>query len=165
MRADNFRVVKAKVLTRLLTLGSLTGLSDVLNDKGITFTRLTVPFTMRKGVLHMERARAVGPALAIIATGDYVRDGEALQFQGAIVPSYTINSVLGVIPILGELLIGRKGEGVFAFTYKVDGTLARPKVAVNLLSALAPGFLRRIVEGLEKPALGRDFLKQRSSKQ
>ena len=162
LRADNFRVVKAKVLTRLLTLGSLTGLSDVLNDKGITFTRLTVPFAMRKGILHMERARAVGPALAIIATGDYVRHGEALKFKGAIVPSYSINSVLGVIPILGELLIGRKGEGVFAFTYKVDGTLARPKVAVNLLSALAPGFLRRIVEGLEKPALGRDFLKQRS---
>ena len=160
LRADNFRVVKAKVLTRLLTLGSLTGLSDALNDKGITFTRLTVPFTMRKRILHIERARAVGPALAIIATGDYARDGEVLGFQGAIVPSYSINSVLGVIPILGELLIGRKGEGVFAFTYKVDGTLARPKVAVNLLSALAPGFLRRIVEGLEKPAVDKKFLKR-----
>ena len=56
---------------------------------------------------------------------------------------------LGAIPILGELLIGRKGEGVFAFTYRVGGTLGKPKVSVNLLSALAPGFLRRIVEGLE----------------
>ena len=83
-----------------------------------------------------------------------------LGFQGAIVPSYSINSVLGVIPILGELLIGRKGEGVFAFTYKVAGTLARPKVAVNLLSALAPGFLRRIVEELEKPAVDKEFLKR-----
>jgi hypothetical protein len=69
------------------------------------------------------------------------------------VPSYTLNSVLGVIPILGELLIGRKGEGVFAFTYKVGGSLEKPKVSVNLLSGLAPGFLRRIVEGLENPAV------------
>jgi hypothetical protein len=153
LRADNFRVVKAQVLTRLLTLGSLTGLSDVLNDKGITFTRLNAPFTMRDGRLHIERARAVGPAMAVIATGDYTRDTKALRFHGTIVPSYTLNSVLGIIPVLGELLIGRKGEGVFAFTYKVNGTLEKPKLSVNLLSALAPGFLRRIVEGLENPAV------------
>lgn len=153
LRANNFSVVKAQVLTRLLTLGSLTGLSDALNDKGITFTRLDVPFTMRAGILHIERARAVGPAMAVIATGDYTRETQALRFHGTIVPSYTLNSVLGVIPILGELLIGRKGEGVFAFTYKVGGSLEKPKVSVNLLSGLAPGFLRRIVEGLENPAV------------
>ena len=154
LRADNFRVVKARVLTQLLTLGSLTGLGDVLNDKGITFTRLDVPFTMRRRQLHIEGARAVGPAMAVMASGDYGRDNEALRFQGTIVPSYTLNSVLGGIPILGELLIGRKGEGGFAFTYNVKGTLDNPKVSVNLLSALAPGFLRRIVEGLDDPAVG-----------
>jgi hypothetical protein len=159
LRADNFSVVKAQVLTRLLTLGSLTGLSDVLNDKGITFTRLNVPFTMRAEKLHIERSRAIGPALAVIATGDYARDTRALNFHGAIVPSYTLNSVLGEIPILGELLIGRRGEGVFAFTYKVRGTLDKPKISVNLLSGLAPGFLRRIVEGLENPSLGEEPVK------
>jgi uncharacterized protein YhdP len=153
LRADNFRVVKAPVLANLLTLGSLQGLGDVLNDKGIAFTRLDVPFTLQGGQLHIERARAVGPALALIATGDYGIEKKGLKFKGTIVPSYTINSVLGVIPILGDLLIGRKGEGVFAFTYKVSGDLEKPRVSVNLLSALAPGFLRRIVEGLDEPAV------------
>lgn len=153
LRADNFRVVRAPVLTRLLTLGSLQGLGDLLNDKGIAFTRLDVPFRLRGDELHMERARAVGPALALIATGDYQHRTRELQFQGTIVPSYTINSVLGAIPILGNLLIGRKGEGVFAFTYTIAGSLEKPKVSVNLLSALAPGFLRRIVEGLDSPAV------------
>ncbi len=153
LRADNFRVVKAPVLARLLTLGSLQGLGDLLDDQGITFTRLDVPFTLLGDQLHIERARAVGPALALIASGDYNRANEGLRFQGVIVPSYTINSVLGVIPILGDLLIGREGEGVFAFTYTVIGTLETPVVSVNLLSALAPGFLRRIVEGLENPAV------------
>ncbi len=153
LRADNFRVAKAPVLTRLLTLGSLQGLGDVLNAKGIAFTRLDVPFTLRGKQLHIERARAVGPALALIATGDYERINQGLRFQGTIVPSYTINSVLGAIPILGDLLIGRKGEGVFAFTYTITGNLEAPKVSVNLLSALAPGFLRRIVEVLDSPAV------------
>jgi len=141
----------------------LTGLSDILNDQGISFTRLDAPFTMRGRQVHIERARAVGPAMAVIATGDYARDTEALRFHGTIVPSYTLNSVLGVIPILGELLIGRKGEGVFAFTYKVNGTLEKPKVSVNLLSALAPGFLRRIVEGLENPAVAKKGQKPETS--
>jgi hypothetical protein len=154
LRADNFRVVKAPVLARLLTLGSLQGMGDVLNDKGIAFVRLDVPFTLRGDQLHMERARAVGPALALIATGGYRRTNQGLQFEGTIVPSYTLNSVLGAIPILGDLLIGRKGEGVFAFTYTVAGTLEAPKVSVNLLSALAPGILRRIVDGLDSPAVG-----------
>ncbi|MDE0943428.1 MAG: AsmA-like C-terminal domain-containing protein [Alphaproteobacteria bacterium] len=159
LRADNFQVVKAPVLAQLLTLGSLQGLGDVLNDKGITFTRLDAPFTIIGDIMHLERARAVGPALAFIATGDYNSKDEGLEFQGTIVPSYTLNSVLGVIPILGNLLIGREGEGVFAFTYKVTGNLQKPKVSVNLLSALAPGFLRRIVEGLDGPAVeDADFL-------
>lgn len=153
LRADNFSVVKAPVLAQLLTLGSLQGLGDVLNDKGISFTRLDVPFTLRGDQLHIERARAVGPALALIASGDYERADQGLRFQGTIVPSYTINSVLGVIPILGNLLIGREGEGVFAFTYSVTGRLEAPKISVNLLSALAPGFLRRIVDGLDSPAV------------
>jgi uncharacterized protein YhdP len=159
LRADNFQVVKAPVLAQLLTLGSLQGLGDVLNDKGITFTRLDAPFTIIGDIMHLERARAVGPALAFIATGDYNSKDEGLEFQGTIVPSYTLNSVLGVIPILGNLLIGREGEGVFAFTYKVTGNLQKPKVSVNFLSALAPGFLRRIVEGLDGPAVeDADFL-------
>ncbi len=158
LRADNFRVVKAPVLANLLTLGSLQGLGDMLNDKGIAFTRLNVPFTLQSGQLYIERARAVGPALALIATGDYGIEKQGLKFKGTIVPSYTINSVLGVIPILGDLLIGRKGEGVFAFTYKVGGDLIKPKVSVNLLSALAPGFLRRIVEGLDEPTIDDSFM-------
>ena len=165
LRADNFRVVKAPLLTRLLTLGSLQGLGDVLNDKGIAFTRLDVPFTMLDGQLHIERGRAVGPALALITTGDYGRKDESLQFQGTIVPSYTLNSVLGAIPILGDLLIGREGEGVFAFTYKIAGDLEKPKVTVNLLSALAPGFLRRIVEGLDNPAVGNTELEPTTREQ
>jgi len=62
-------------------------------------------------------------------------------------------------------LIGREGEGVFAFTYKIAGDLEKPKVTVNLLSALAPGFLRRIVEGLDNPAVGNTELEPTTREQ
>jgi hypothetical protein len=153
LRADDFRVVGAPVLARLLTLGSLTGFGDLLRGQGISFTRLNVPFTMHRDKVVLKNARAAGPALALITNGEYGRADRSLRFRGTIVPSYTLNSVLGNIPILGNLLVGRRGEGVFAFTYAVEGSIDQPKVSVNLLSALAPGFLRRIVEGLEQPAV------------
>ena len=68
-----------------------------------------------------------------------------MDLRGTLVPAYTINSVLGNIPILGTLLTGGEGEGVFALTYRVSGAPDSPTVSVNPLSALAPGFLRSFV--------------------
>ena len=38
-----------------------------------------------------------------------------------------------------------------AVTFKAQGPLADPEISVNPLAALAPGFLRRFVELLERP--------------
>ena len=62
------------------------------------------------------------------------------------VPAYGINSMLGAVPILGDLLASRKGEGVFGVTYSMKGPLADPGLMVNPLSVLTPGILRRIFE-------------------
>ena len=59
------------------------------------------------------------------------------------------------IPILGRLLVGREGEGLFAVTYTMKGDLKDPRVVVNPLSALAPGFLRRMFFIGEPGAEGR----------
>ena len=53
--------------------------------------------------------------------------------------------------MLGNLLAGTKGEGMFAATYRVLGDYADPGVRVNPLSALAPGLLRNLVEILSNP--------------
>jgi len=66
--------------------------------------------------------------------------------EGTLVPAYTINSFLGQVPVLGPLIVGREGEGIFALTYRVRGSANDPSVTVNPLSALAPGFLRRLFE-------------------
>jgi len=58
--------------------------------------------------------------------------------------------LLGNIPVLGNLLIGGKGEGVFALTYSVRGSGDGTEVQINPLSALAPGFLRRLVTLLDR---------------
>jgi len=60
-----------------------------------------------------------------------------------VVPAYTINRIIGQIPLLGQILTGGDNEGMFAATYSLKGPLADPEVSVNPLSALAPGLLRK----------------------
>ena len=66
--------------------------------------------------------------------------------RGVLVPSFGMNSALGGIPSIGDLVVGRDGEGVFSLTYSVRGSLEKANVSVNPLSALAPGVIRRIFE-------------------
>ena len=58
--------------------------------------------------------------------------------------------------MLGNLLAGKKGEGMFAATYRVLGDYSDPGVRVNPLSVLAPGLLRNLVEILSNPIADSD---------
>jgi len=149
--ADDFQLVNAPLLTRVFTLGSLTGILDTMRGEGIGFKRLDVPFSWSGGKIAIGEASAVGSALGLTFTGEIDRDAETLAIHGTVVPAYTINSLLGNIPLIGNLFVGRKGEGVFAVTFRAQGPLDDPEVSVNPLAALAPGFLRRFVELLERP--------------
>src|SRR5690606_34039123 len=70
----------------------------------------------------------------------------AVDIEGTIAPAYVVNSILGNIPVIGDLLQGGKGEGIFAATYKARGSLDQPEITVNPLTALAPGFLRGLFD-------------------
>jgi hypothetical protein len=143
---DKFRIVDAPVLANILTLGSLTGIGDTMRGDGIFFERLELPFAFTEARIHMKEARMSGPAIGLTASGQIDRAEDLIDLEGTLVPAYTINSFLGQVPVLGPLIVGREGEGVFAITYGVRGKTDDPSVVVNPLSAIAPGFLRRIFE-------------------
>lgn len=141
-----FRVANAPVLARILTLGSLTGISDTMKGDGIYFDNLKLPFRVTGHRIHVEDARMAGPAIGLTMNGQVDRTANVVDLEGTLVPAYTINSVLGNVPLLGPLIIGRKGEGIFGVTYAVKGDIDNPSVIANPLSAIAPGFLRRLFE-------------------
>lgn len=151
IKIDDFSVVKAPLLARLLTVGSLRGLSDTLAGDGIRFASLEAPFWVdEKGVIGVSDATASGPALGLTLVGTLDQGTNETDFQGTIVPSYTLNSALGNLPLLGPMLVSREGEGIFAFTYGISGPTDGPTVYVNPLSGLAPGFLRRVFQGRDQ---------------
>jgi hypothetical protein len=142
-----FRVADAPAFARLLTIASFTGINDTISGKGISFSRLAFPFVFEKEVAVITEARAVGSELGITASGSIDFGKDAIDLNGTIIPAYTINSLLGQIPILGTILTGEKGGGIFAASYTVRGPVEKPEMSVNPLSALAPGFLRNLLSG------------------
>lgn len=144
LRMDRFRVVRAPVLARLLAALSLGGLNDLLTSDGIDFSRLVAGYRLDDGVLAISDARTSGGALGLTLDGTVDLDTDRVDVEGTIVPLSGVNKVIGAIPIIGDLLTGGEGQGVFAFTYGVEGPLAEPRVTVNPLAVLAPGFLRNL---------------------
>lgn len=147
LKMGDFRLNEMPILAKLLTVGSLRGLSDTLNGDGIYFDNLEAPFWVDKdGVIGISDATASGSALGLTLYGTFDQGTNETDMQGTIVPSYTLNSALGNLPIFGPILVSREGEGVFAFTYGISGPTSGPTVYVNPLAGLAPGVLRRVFQ-------------------
>lgn len=142
--ADDYTLVEAPAMARLLTIASLTGIGELLGGQGITFQRLTGDVVLAEGRLSSDLVRAYGPALGITARGHLDLEGANSDVRGTLVPAYSLNQVLGAIPLLGFLLTGGEGEGILGVNYRLSGSLEDPQFSVNPLSALAPGFLRNL---------------------
>lgn len=150
LSVKNGRLRNAPFLTQILSIASLRGLADTLGGEGVLFSRIDVPFTVVDGRYNIKGAKAQGPALGLTANGHFGGERGALEIDGVLVPSFGMNSALGGIPIIGDLVVGRDGEGIFSLTYAIRGSLEKANVSVNPLSALAPGVIRRIFENPAK---------------
>lgn len=143
---NNARMRDAPLLTQILSLASLRGLADVMSGEGVLFTTVEVPLVIDNSGYYISGAKASGPALGLTAKGSIQNGGEQMTIDGVLVPSFGVNSALGGIPIFGDLFVSREGEGVFAMTYAIRGSLEEARVSVNPLSGMLPGVLRRIFE-------------------
>ncbi|MGJ8559445.1 MAG: YhdP family protein [Litorimonas sp.] len=142
--ATDLTVQNAPFLAQILSLASLTGIVDTLSGGGLSFDELVFDFALQDRILSVRDAKMRGPAIGMTGEGDIGLDDKTVDFSGTVVPAYTANSLLGDIPLIGDLLIGKDGEGVFAVTYAVKGPYSSALISINPLSALTPGFIRGI---------------------
>jgi uncharacterized protein YhdP len=118
----------------------------MLSGSGIPFSTLRGDFSYSNDHIVLENLLAYGGAIGVTASGVADLGRDRLDLQGTLVPAYTLNSIIGNIPLIGSLLLGGEGQGLFAANYRVTGSTTNPQVSVNPLSALAPGFLRRLFQ-------------------
>ena len=152
VRLDEFHTVNAPVLAQVLSVASFTGLADTLRGDGIRFSRARADLTLTPDRVEVRNGIAYGPGLGLKVEGAYDRSSDLVDFVGLVAPAYSLSRLIDRIPVFGELLTGGEGEGLLATEFRVRGKLEDPKVAVNPLTALAPGFLRELVSTAERPA-------------
>ncbi|WP_118132679.1 AsmA-like C-terminal region-containing protein [Oceanicella sp. SM1341] len=131
-------------LSQILSVASITGVVETLATGGLTFNDVDAPFAWRGGRLVLGKTRATGPSLGITVEGVYDEAADSLDLEGVFSPAFILNGLLSGVPLLGDLLTGGEGEGVFGFSYSVSGSAEDPDVSVNPLSILTPGALRSI---------------------
>ena len=92
----------------------------------------------------------MGPAVSILLQG-YVDIGKIVSLRGTLVPATKLNSIIASIPVVGEILVGKKtGEGVVGVSFKMKGPPKDIKTTVNPIKTLTPRFIVRAVEKLKK---------------
>lgn len=143
---SNIVLTNQPFIARLFAAGSLDGPLRLLQGQGIALSNVVLPFKARGRLINIGNGRAAGNAIGGSFTGTYDRDSEKVDISGTLVPIFGLNSVLGAIPVLGDLLVSKKGEGILGLTYEMKGNIGEPGITVNPLSILTPGILRRIFE-------------------
>ncbi len=158
--ARNFNILGDKVVSEVISKSkddSVPGFSATdrardpkrQNPDGRTrvyFDQLRVPFEVGGGRFVVHRSYINGPRLGATLRGGVDFASQEINLHGTYVPLYGLNSALGSIPLIGNLFVGRRGEGLLGITFAIQGTTERPLVRVNPVSIVAPGIFRQIFE-------------------
>jgi hypothetical protein len=147
---DNFKVKEIPALAKILSLASLQGIADLVTGEGIRFTDFEMNFTNKGKLMTINELYAIGPAISILIEG-YIEEDNLISLRGTLVPATTINRSIASIPLIGDLLVGKKvGEGVFGVSFKVKGPPKKLETTVNPIKTLTPRFITRTLEKIKK---------------
>ena len=150
LKIHDFKLQDVPILAKILSLASLQGFADLLTGEGIRFKELEMDFTTKKNLITIDEMYAIGPSISVLLSG-YVVKGELISLRGTLVPATTLNKVIGSIPILGNILVGKKtGEGIFGVSFKIKGPPKDLKTTVNPIKTLTPRFITRTLEKIKK---------------
>lgn len=140
----DFTYLEAKTLRRLAEAAQPEGAEALAKEEGLHFTRLRAEINYTESLIKVRNARMAGDLLGLTMAGEVNMGQNWIDLSGTLVPLYGINSLVSGIPVIGWLLTGGEGGGIFAATYRLKGPFSAPETSVNPLAMLAPGFLREL---------------------
>lgn len=148
-RLKEFNVNKVPVLARFAALLSPMGVANLFSEKGtVSMDRFECNFQFSEDLIIVSKGIGKSLSLGFTVDGKLDRKRRLYALKGNVIPARFINSILSNIPIIGSLLNGGEGEGLFAIAYTISGSFDNPSIDLNPLSALAPGFIRKLFQSL-----------------
>ena len=148
IKINNFYLKEMPILTNILSIASLTGALDVLEGKGIFFKEAYLKYELRNNELKIIECYGTGPSLGFIIEGRVGKDNFT-SLSGSLAPANTINNIVRGIPLIGKVLTGKKGDGIFGASFKIKGN-KNLKTEVNPIRTITPRFVQRFLSVFKK---------------
>jgi len=143
---ENFKVVNAPGVVRILSLADFGGLADLAEGEGLSFEKMEVNMSDNKGFLKLDEIYAVGPSISVLMDG-YKEASGLTSLRGTLVPAKNLNKFLSKIPVIGKIIIPDEvGEGLFGVSFKLKGMPGKIKTSINPIKSLTPRFITKALE-------------------
>jgi len=144
LEVRNFSVQNEAALSQIDNTTRRAGRNAGPRTNGLRLSRLSVPFSVDNNFVRIGDALVQGPEIGASAQGIIRKNDLAMDIGGTIIPAYALNSAISNVPVLGDVLTGGKGQGVFGLNFALKGSMNRPRFLVNPVSAIAPGVFRNL---------------------
>ncbi len=143
---ENFKVVNAPGVVKLLSLADFGGLADIAKGEGLSFEKLEIKMNTNNNHLNLEELYAVGPSISVLMEG-YKEANGLVSLRGTLVPAKNLNKIISKIPVLGDIIIPKEvGEGLFGVSFKMKGMPNNIKTTINPIKTLTPRFITKALE-------------------
>ena len=146
LKIENFKVVNAPGVIKLLSLADLGGLVDLAEGEGLSFDLLEINMEKDKKLLQLNEILALGPSMSVLIEG-YQDNTGLTSLKGTLVPAKSLNKMISKIPVIGNIVIPKEaGEGLFGISFKMKGPKGDIKTTINPIRTLTPRFIQKIVD-------------------
>ncbi len=146
LKIENFKVINAPGVVKLLSLADLGGLADLAEGEGLSFDILKIDMEKNNDFLKLNEILALGPSMSVLMEGYQEKSG-LTSIRGTLVPAKTLNKVISKIPVIGDIVIPKEvGEGLFGISFKMKGPKGKIKTTINPIKTLTPRFIQKIIE-------------------
>ena len=145
LKIENFKVVNAPGVIKILSLADLGGLADLAAGEGLTFDILEINMEKENDFLRLNEIIALGPSMSVLMDG--YQNKNITSVRGTLVPAKTLNKVISKIPLIGDIIIPKEiGEGLFGISFKMKGPKDNIKTTINPIRTLTPRFIQKIID-------------------
>jgi len=144
IKIRDFSVVNAPRAVRAFSVLGPVGLLSLVAGDGTRFEWGEAELHKRGSRVDIRKMRGGGTDIALSMVGRYDTISREVEVSGNLVPANLLNKVIGLIPLLGNILTGADKGGLFVTQFSITGSIDDPQTTTNAAS-LIPGILRDVV--------------------
>ena len=117
-------------------------------EEGIRFGYGQISYIENEKNFNNIDAYAVSDSIGLVMEGKIQRDKAIVDMSGEISPMHLVNAIIQNVPILGPIIIGNEGEGLFSIDFSLTGDVDNPEVSSNPLTIIKPRIIERALESI-----------------